>query len=152
MLASKIRTSPEMPHARRLPSWLHATEYPCCNRTKVRTSFPVVVSQSLTVPSAPVEARRVSSGLHDTERTVSVCPFRVSATSPVTASHILSVRSNEAEARRMPSLLQATELTRPSCAFRVRISFPVAAFQILTVASRQAEARNAPSGLHHTEW
>ncbi len=50
-------------------------------------------SQTLTVPSSLVEARRLPSGLNAAPRTSPVCPLRVIVSCQVAVSHTLTVRS-----------------------------------------------------------
>src|SRR5438270_6246902 len=99
------------------------------------TSLPVWGSQILTVPSLLADARRLPSGLHETDVTESVCPRRLRTSLPVVASEILTVRSLFAEARRVPLGHQATENTVEDVALVVlltQMGSPVAASQTPT--------------------
>jgi integrase len=70
---------------------------------KVRTSWPVDASHTLTVSSKEPVARRRPSGLKATAITWAVCPSRTRSGSPVVASHSRAVPSQLPLARRRPS-------------------------------------------------
>src|SRR5262245_17628888 len=106
--------------ARRLPSGLNAmVSTPVADfGGSEKTSWPVVVSQSLTSPPGSVvllrasvphaDASRLPSGLNATVTTRPVWPSSLKSCLPVAASHRITRLSEAHDASRLPSGLKVT--------------------------------------------
>src|SRR5262249_1182188 len=97
--------------ASRDPSGLkhtHLTAKAC--PLKDRSSWPLVLSQIVTVPSLLPEASLVPSGLKHTLQAKVVAGLRVSSLSPLLLSHTVTIPFPFTETSRVPSGLQHTAL------------------------------------------
>src|SRR5262249_10501799 len=139
------------PAATHLPSGLIATLLTRCVESLKdgAISWPLVVSQTLTVLSTLPETNRLPSRLIAMLRTSSVWPFRTEMGRPLVESQSLMPRSNPAEASHRPSGLKPTALRVLSWLTMVD-SPPDDTSHSLTVRSWLAEASRFPSGLTAT--
>src|SRR5262249_17273322 len=117
-------------------------------------------SHNLMVLSMLAEARALPSGLHDTDTTPCLCPFRVAPSfgrprAAVATASELTVHSlippPVAAATDFPSGLRATDHRVCLCPLRVARSLPVSTSHKVIVRSSLPAARVLPSGLHDTE-
>ena len=94
------------------PSGLNDAECPhsVCPLS-VRTSAPLLASQTFAVLSSLAVTIRDPSGLNDAEMTASVCPLSVRTSAPLFASHTFAVLSRLAVTIRDPSGLNDAEMT-----------------------------------------
>src|SRR5262245_51406228 len=129
-----------------------------------------VSSHSLTVPSAPAEARVLPSGEKASDITMCSCPRSVATSSPVVTSHSLTSAlvagcvggcpgrnvgrtGSSPTASVLLSEENASERTpRPSKSDHDCRLFPVAVSQTLTRPSSSAEATSFPSADTATQW
>ena len=86
---------------------------------RVRTTAPVLASQTFAVWSSPAVTMREPSGLNDAELTAAVCPLNVRTTAPVLASQTFAVLSVPAVMMREPSGLNDAAFTNWSCPLSV---------------------------------
>ena len=97
------------------------------------------------------ETARRPSGVIATDRTQSVCPWRVFFSAPLARSHTLSVMSQLAETARRPSGVIATEVTERVCPWRVCSSAPLSRSHTLSVLSLLPDTARRPSGVIATD-